>query len=133
MASKRLFWISFLVLFVEMASIRWLNASVTILAYFESLLPLGFPLRLLTSALVVGIPVGFASLIFSTSFKEEKNLSNVFGSNLLGIVFGGALEYTSNIWGLNQLYILGLILYVLSLLPKIGAFSAVALGQFSRD
>ncbi len=73
------------------------------------------------------------SLIFSTSFKEEKNLSNVFGSNLLGIVFGGALEYTSNIWGLNQLYILGLILYVLSLLPRFGAFSAVALGQFSRD
>jgi len=97
------------------------------------LLPLGFPLRLLTSALIVGIPVGFASLIFSTSFKEEKNLSNVFGSNLLGIVFGGALEYTSNIWGLNQLYILGLILYVLSLLPRFGAFSAVALGQFSRD
>ena len=36
MAKNRLFWISFLVLFVEMASIRWLNASVTILAYFNN-------------------------------------------------------------------------------------------------
>jgi hypothetical protein len=38
MAKNRLFWISFLVLFVEMASIRWLNASVTILAYFNNLI-----------------------------------------------------------------------------------------------
>src|SRR6201982_2371614 len=37
MAKNRLFWISFLVLFVEMASLRWLNASVTILAYFNNL------------------------------------------------------------------------------------------------
>jgi SAM-dependent methyltransferase len=87
---------------------------------FESLLPLRFPLRLLAAALIVGIPVGLASFIFSTSFKEEKNLSNVFGSNLLGVVFGGALEYTSNIWGLNMLYVLALVLYFLSLLPKIG-------------
>src|ERR1043166_5597670 len=38
MALKRLFWISFLALFTEMASIRWLNASVTILAYFNNLI-----------------------------------------------------------------------------------------------
>ena len=38
MARGRLFWISFLVLFLEMASIRWLNASVTILAYFNNLI-----------------------------------------------------------------------------------------------
>jgi hypothetical protein len=89
---------------------------------FEILLRLALPLRLLASSLIVGIPVGLASLIFSSSFKEEKNLSNVLGSNLLGVVFGGALEYTSNIWGLNTLYILALILYLLSSLPKIGDF-----------
>jgi MFS superfamily sulfate permease-like transporter len=93
---------------------------------FETLLSLGFPLRLLASSLIVGVPVGLASLIFSTSFKEEKNLSNVLGSNLLGVVFGGALEYTSNIWGLNTLYILALILYLLSSLPKLGNFKREA-------
>jgi hypothetical protein len=91
---------------------------------FESLLPFEFPARLLASALIVGIPVGFASLIFTTSFKEEKNLSYVFGSNLLGVVFGGALEYGSNIGGLNKLYMLALAIYVLSLVPKIGELAA---------
>ena len=90
---------------------------------FESLLSFGYPLRLLASALIVAIPVGVASLIFSTSFKETENLSHVLGSNLLGVVFGGALEYTSNIWGLNNLYVVALALYLLSLLPKMAEFS----------
>lgn len=91
---------------------------------FESLLPFEFAARLLASALIVGIPVGLASLIFSTSFREEKNLSHVLGSNLLGVVFGGALEYASNIGGLNKLYILALAIYLLSLVPKIGELAA---------
>ena len=99
---------------------------VLILGYFfpfESLLPLRYPLRLLASALIIAIPIALASFIFSTSFRDETNLSNSFGSNLLGIVFGGALEYTSNIWGLDTLYILALVLYLLSLLLKSGHFT----------
>jgi hypothetical protein len=91
---------------------------------FESLLPFDLPARILASALIVGIPVGLASLVFSTSLREEKNLSQVFGSNLLGVVFGGALEYASNIGGLNKLYILALIIYMLSSVTKIGELAA---------
>jgi len=90
----------------------------------KRLLPFEFPARLLASALIVGIPVGLASLIFSSSFREEKNLSHVLGSNLLGVVFGGALEYASNIGGLNKLYLLALAIYLLSLVPKIGELAA---------
>ena len=86
---------------------------------FEILLHLDFLLRLAAAALIVGIPVGFASLIFSGSFKQEQNLSNILGSNLLGVVFGGALEYASNIWGLDKLYLVALVLYTLSLSPKL--------------
>jgi len=43
---------------------------------------------------------------------------------LLGVVFGGALEYASNIGGLNKLYILALVIYVLSLVPKIRELAA---------
>ena len=68
--------------------------------------------------------MGFASLIFSTSLREEKNLSHVFGSNLLGVVFGGALEYASNIGGLNKLYLVALAIYALSLVPKMGYLEA---------
>jgi predicted membrane-bound spermidine synthase len=38
MAKQKLFWISFFILFVELASIRWLNASVTVLGYFNNLI-----------------------------------------------------------------------------------------------
>jgi hypothetical protein len=92
---------------------------------FDRLLSLQFVPRLLASAVVIGLPIAFASFIFSGSFRQEKNLSNVFGSNLLGVVFGGALEYTSNISGLNSLYLLALALYLLSFLPKIGAIFGV--------
>ena len=87
---------------------------------FETLLSLPFYLRILASAVIVGLPVAFASFIFSGSFKGEKHVSHVFGSNLLGIVFGGALEYTSNIWGLNMLYVLALGLYLISFLTRTG-------------
>ena len=30
---------------------------------------------------------------------------------MLGVVFGGALEYLSNIWGLNALYLLAMAVY----------------------
>lgn len=96
---------------------------VLILGYFfpfDSLLVLTFPVRLLVSAIIIGAPVGLASCIFSTSFKEETNVSRVLGSNLLGIVFGGALEHTSNMWGLDMLYVLALFLYVLSAVTRLG-------------
>jgi hypothetical protein len=41
-------------------------------------------------------------------------VSKAFSSNLLGIVMGGSLEYLSNIWGLNVLYLVALALYLAS-------------------
>ena len=108
--------VSYGLLFISLIVVYWFP--------FERLLPFEFPARLLASALIVGIPVGLASLIFSSSFREEKNLSHVLGSNLLGVVFGGALEYASNIGGLNKLYLLALAIYLLSLVPKIGELAA---------
>jgi len=93
---------------------------------FEKLLSLAFLPRLLASGVAVGAPVAFASVIFSTAFKEEKRVSQALGSNLLGVVFGGALEYTSNIWGLNHLYLVAMILYFISLLPGAGWLAALA-------
>jgi SAM-dependent methyltransferase len=93
---------------------------------FEKLLSLAFLPRLLASGVAVGVPVAFASIIFSTAFKEEKRVSQALGSNLLGVVFGGALEYTSNIWGLNHLYLVAMILYFISLLPGAGWLAALA-------
>ncbi|MCZ6690185.1 MAG: hypothetical protein O7H41_11315 [Planctomycetota bacterium] len=78
---------------------------------FNLLLGLSLPLRLGAAAVVVGLPIAWASFIFSNSFKSETQINRVFGSNLLGVVFGGCLEYFSNVWGLSALYLVALGLY----------------------
>ncbi len=81
---------------------------------FKILLPLPSVLRLLAAGLVIGLPIIWASFIFSISFRDEQYVSKAFSSNLLGIVVGGSFEYLSNIWGLNVLYLVALVLYVAS-------------------
>lgn len=81
---------------------------------FTKLLELKVASRLAISCVVIGLPIAWASFIFSHSLKNRQRIKNVFGSNLLGVVLGGALEYTSNIWGLNVLYLVAIVLYALS-------------------
>jgi len=85
---------------------------------FESLLDFGFWPRLGSSVVIIGLPIGMASIIFSTSYKNVTHANKSLGSNLLGVVFGGALEYTTNIWGLDSLYLLALVLYFASVVFK---------------
>jgi hypothetical protein len=87
---------------------------------FNTLLAWSFFPRLLFSTLLVGLPFVWAGFIFSNSFRQATRVNVVFGSNLLGVVLGAALEYTSNVWGLNLLYLIAMALYCASLvcLPK---------------
>jgi hypothetical protein len=82
---------------------------------FDSLVAWSLPIRLAAAASIVGLPIAWASFVFSTSFKREVDVARVFGSNLLGAVVGGCLEYASNVWGLDSLYLVALLLYVASL------------------
>jgi len=82
---------------------------------FESLLRFGMAIRLLASLVLIGLPIFWAAFIFSNSFRRVAEPARAFGSNLLGVVIGGALEYTSNIWGLDVLYLLAALLYAGSL------------------
>ena len=81
---------------------------------FDRLPELGLPLRLLAAGLVIGLPIAWASFIFSISFQGQTQVGKIFGSNLLGIVFGGCLEYSSIAWGLDALYLVALVVYVVS-------------------
>jgi hypothetical protein len=74
---------------------------------------LEFPyfLRVFLTAIWFGMPIFFASLIFSFSFRNVQNTASAFGTNLLGVVVGGVCEYTSMIFGLNSLYLLAILLY----------------------
>jgi hypothetical protein len=66
----------------------------------------------------VALPILFASFVFSTSFRRASRPSGAFGANLLGVVIGGALEYTSMVLGLQALYLLALATYVGALVAE---------------
>jgi hypothetical protein len=72
-------------------------------------------IRLILTFCWVGVPIFFASLLFSHSFKSARNTASLFGANLLGIVIGGCLEYSSMVFGLNSLYLLAVFTYALAM------------------
>jgi SAM-dependent methyltransferase len=59
--------------------------------------------RNLLAVLVFLGPVYFASVIFASLIKNEPNLYQAYGSNVLGAVVGGACEYTSMLLGFKFL------------------------------
>lgn len=86
--------------------------------------------RVLLAAAWFGMPVFFASLVFSESFRHVRNTAQAFGANLLGVVLGGALEYLSMMLGLNALYLIALAVYVAAwLLDRQGPRTAVAVAD----
>jgi SAM-dependent methyltransferase len=57
-------------------------------------------------------PMIFAGLIFPTSFKKSRNPAADLGTNLLGVMAGGLIEYTSVMWGYSALLIVVGLLYL---------------------
>jgi hypothetical protein len=99
----------------------WLYApliATLLLLYFvkrDYVLALSFNERLLWSILVVPLPIFFAGLIFSTTFRQASNPSSFFGANLIGAVIGGFSEYLSMIVGNRNLMFLIMSAYLVSL------------------
>jgi hypothetical protein len=80
------------------------------------LLNLSLPMRGAVGGLLNALPVFFAGIIFSTLFAQSRHPSASFGSNLLGAVVGGCLEYLSMFIGLKSLVLVALSLYLVVLL-----------------
>jgi SAM-dependent methyltransferase len=72
--------------------------------------------KLFLSSFVVALPILFAAMVFGLLFKRSKKTSTALGLNLIGVVLGGFLEYSSLVFGINNLIILGFALYLLSYL-----------------
>jgi SAM-dependent methyltransferase len=70
--------------------------------------------RGLIGGLITALPIGFAGLIVSILLKKAENVTVALGSNLLGSVVGGCLEYLSMFLGLSALAWLALILYLIA-------------------
>lgn len=80
----------------------------------SSYLSLPLALRISLASLAQVIPLFFAGMIFAITFNQTRSILNALGSNLIGAVMGGILEYGSLIFGIRSLYLLALLLYIVS-------------------
>ncbi len=64
--------------------------------------------RILFAALCLYLPILGSSLLFARLFQCSDRSNLHFGVNILGAVFGGMLEYSSLIIGINSIYLLAL-------------------------
>jgi len=64
--------------------------------------------------LVCAMPIFFAGILFPYFLSRSLSPSASLGSNMLGAVIGGSLEYLSLIFGLKSLVALALVFYLLA-------------------
>jgi hypothetical protein len=62
--------------------------------------------RYVLAAAIAFAPVFFANLVFTYSFRDTDSADMSFASNLLGAMFGGALEYVALVTGFQALLLL---------------------------
>jgi len=65
---------------------------------------------------MVPLPVFFAGLIFSTTFRNVQDASVCFGANLIGATIGGFAEYLGMAVGFTGVTMVVIIAYMLSYL-----------------
>jgi hypothetical protein len=70
--------------------------------------------RALLGSLLTVLPILFAGVIFATLFASAASPAHAFGSNVLGALAGGMLEYLSMAFGFKALGIVVLALYLAS-------------------
>ena len=73
-------------------------------------------LRYVAASVLAFLPVFFANLVFTASFRDARHADLAFASNVLGAVVGGCLEYLALIVGYRELVVLIAALYALALL-----------------
>jgi hypothetical protein len=117
----------------RITNVQWPFAALLaalLLNYFvgpETLLPLPLAARWIAAGVVVGLPVGLAGIAFSTLLARSPHPDASLGSNLLGAVVGGCVEYLSIVTGLRALVLLALAFYLVAMLwlrrPRVSAAS----------
>ncbi|MCF7835611.1 MAG: hypothetical protein K9M15_00610 [Candidatus Marinimicrobia bacterium] len=80
------------------------------------LLGLNIFVKILISGFLVALPIFFSSFLFAMLIKTTQDINISMGSNLLGAVVGGFFEYSSMVFGLNMLYIIALICYLMAMI-----------------
>ncbi len=82
----------------------------------EHIVEYDFAGRLLWTLVVVPLPIFFAGIIFSTTFRSMSVPSAAFGANLVGAMLGGFCEYLAMAVGSRRLSLLVIAAYLGSML-----------------
>ena len=97
------------------ASFAALFATVLLDWYFRfnTLRLVSSPAISLTLDLIfLALPIFFAGVLFATFLERASSSSSALGYNLLGVMVGGVLEYSSMAWGINNLNMVSVAVYV---------------------
>ena len=78
------------------------------------LLGLDVWLRLIVAVAIAVLPIFSANVIFANRFAATADAPLAFGTNLLGAILGGCLEYLSLVFGYRALLVIAAIIYVLA-------------------
>ena len=65
---------------------------------------------------ILTLPMLFSGAIFSTEMRSAQSVSAALGSNLIGGMVGGCLEYNSMYFGYRSLYVLAIAIYASSMI-----------------
>lgn len=97
-----------------------LVGSVCLLYYVSPSTVLSWPAyaRLVYCLIFVPLPIFFAGLIFSLDFRTHENPGMAFGSNLVGAMVGGFVEYAGMMTGTKMLLLFIIALYLGSFLVR---------------
>ncbi|MDX9702717.1 MAG: hypothetical protein RBU23_06715 [Candidatus Auribacterota bacterium] len=89
-----------------------------LLNYFfpiHMVLKYGMTAKFITAGILIGLPIFFSGVIFVVKFQQTDKRSIAMGSNLIGAMLGGILEYSSILVGFKNLIFLIILLYILSI------------------
>lgn len=89
----------------------WAALLLSYFAPFSELTQLAPLARGVIGGAVTALPVLFSSLIFAKMFQQTGDAANALGSNILGGLFGGALEALSIFIGIKAMALLAIAVY----------------------
>ena len=89
----------------------WAALLLSYFVPFSELTQLAPLARGVVGGAVTALPVLFSSLIFAKMFQQTSDTANALGSNILGGLFGGALEALSIFLGIKAMALLAIAVY----------------------